>query len=1064
VKIRFGVVGGLLGLLVAGSTVWGGHVAVVITKDCDGGLKYKIVVAKDPVGPQRVSLAHMVPTEDGGPQVDKHFIEIESTRVDLKPDSVLTAFYQTDPAMRALLGPNDTWVAFSADRLVPMDGFVQVGLNFAHGIAWGGNLAETRYVQYALVPHVYAETSQVADSVAAHVRFRLSDGVADNLFRIVSNTFMEQETGRIVSSVRHIPAAPGGAVYSGPLYLPKAGDLVISEIMADPNNGVADATGEWFEVTNVSDVYLNLDGVVVRDLDGEEFRNPRAISDEGAPLVLAPGGIAVIGSSTDPRTNGGAKVDVSTRKQVAHANTADEIILEVDGVGEIDRVDYTGAWNLPSGKSIELTSLGADNNQSSNWAVATQSYGSKGQKGTPGAPYNTAASSPAPGDPGVVPAAGSLVITELNTAPWGEDAMGEWFEIFNPLDTPVILTDLVVEIVQDSGTPQSFRVIDDLILAPRSYHVFTREDRVSMGGLPFGYGYKGAFALHNDNATLRLSFDSTTVDEVSYNAAHFAGFPDYGDGVAGSWPLASEYDGRSTALQGALANLRDTVGYDNNSAGNWALTERWRHNAYGSMLVATPGQPNIEDGTLSLFGTPSTINALAFDTFRVTITPPSGYAVADIDTQSIRLFWRQRPVFVKVNATTLEADFRFSDAPWPIERNVSSTAVLSACYLGETAIRFGGSWTVTVQDTTRPTPAALSTPGSGDLKIVEIMVNAAGEEGDNEYIELLNMTSDKTFDLRVLGVQDGGGATSDGTPEGRTRIYNRGDGSAIRLGPGQRAAIGRNHTGRFLGFPSRGSMLNQDLNFANTGDQVVIFRLSDNVAIAEVDYEVASAGFLDQNATAAEGRALTFIDTALDPSQGANWINASIPFRLLVDTSFGTPGTANRVASNAGSIILTEVYADPPPGGEPNAEFFEVWNPDTAGPIDLSGLVLTDDSGNTVAISDRPGLIVSGGAQRTYIPAGGVLVFGNSRGASDGVDATFADTYGASITGYDYANSWTLLNSSDAVRLVRNRYNDSTVVTGMSYTSTSPGKSWAIQSLAGPDTWVLRIPNPTEVP
>jgi hypothetical protein len=1041
-----------------------GTIDYIVTQTCDGGVVVDIVVCADPSGPQRASLAHMVPSDSGGARIDKQYIEIESTRVGLAQDTVLTLFYRTDPALRALCGPNDTWIVYSATRLVPMDGFTKLEFHFSHGIAYAGSLTETRYVQFALVPPVYSDTSQVADSLAAHMRFQLSDGVQSEMFRVVSNTFMAQDSGRYISNVRQIPCEPAGAAYTGPLYQPKAGDLVITEIMADPNNGVADATGEWFEVTNVSDVHLNLDAVIIRDNDGEEFRNPRGLIDEGSPVVLPPGGIAVFGNSSDPRTNGDATVNIHYGDLLVLANNADEIILEVDGIGVIDRVDWTSGWNLPSGKSIELTSLSADNNNSANWAAATLIFGDKGQKGTPGASYNVAAASPAVGDPGVYPSTGSLVITEIHTAPWGEDVAGEWFEIFNPLDTPVILTDLIVEIVQDTGATQSFRIIEDVILNARSYLAFTREGKASKGGLPFGYSYKGAFALHNDHATLRLKYDTDVIDELDYNGAHFAGFPDYGDGVSGSWPLASEYDGRSTALQGTLANLRNAGGYDNNDPSHWALTERWRHNVFGSLLYATPGQPNVEDGALSLSGTPSTINALNFDSFTVTITPPSGYGVSDIDTQSIRLYWRQRPIFVRVNATTITADFRQSDVPYPVDRNVATTAFLTARFFGDTAIRFGGAWATTIQDTSKPTPAAISTASPGDLKIVEIMVNSAGLEGDNEYIEILNMTSDKTFDLRDLGVQDGGGTTSDATPEGRTRIYNRHTGNAIRLGPGARAAVGRNHSNPFLGFSSRGSMLNQDLDLANTGDQVVLFRLSDNVAIAEVDFEPSSAGFPDQNAAAAEARSMTLIDTGLDPSKGANWINSSIPFRLLVDTSYGTPGTDNRVASRAGSIVVTEVYADPPPGGEPNAEFFEVWNPDTTGPVDLAGLVLSDDSGNVVNITDRPGVIVSGGPQQSYIPAGGVFVFGNSRGASDGVDATFADTYGAHITSYDYANSWTLLNSFDAVRLIRNRYSDSNVVTGMSYSSTSAGKSWAIQSLGDSTTWVQRAPNPTVVP
>ena len=1048
---------------------WAGSIDLIITEDCDGGTNYAFVVMPDPHGPQRTSLAHMVTLDSEGIHPENISIEIETTRVDLTEDTVLTLFYQTDPSYRAMLGPNDTWIAFSASRLVPMDGFVNLGMIFSHNTPYDGNLLDTRYVQFALVPHSYSDTASLADSVAKHLRFQLADGVQHGRPSLVSNTFMDQENGRVITTIHGIPTDPAGAIITDTVYWPKAGDLVITEIMADPNAGVADATGEWFEVQNVSGVALNLDAVAIRDDASDYFRNPRGSLDIGSPTILLPGECAVFGNSLDPRANGGAKVHIDYGNHVILANNADEIVLEVDGVGVIDRVDYTSTWNLPTGKSVELTDTAADNNDSTKWANATQTFGPQGEKGTPGALYNVDPVDPPTGDPGQNLDAGSLVITELHTAPWGHDDESEWFEIFNPLDTPQILTDLVVEIVSETGSTQSFRITEDVILDARTYLVFTRNHDFRHGGLPMGYAYKGTFALYNDNATFRLTFDSIVIDELHYNGSLYPYFPDYGDATSGAWPMPSEYDGRTVALQGTLANLRDTSTYSNDIAANWALTDGWRQNVFGAMLVATPGAPNNEELTLSISNGPSTINALNSDTFRVTITPPTGYSVGDIETQSIRLSWRQHPLFLKINASNILADFRRSDAPWHIERNVTTTVYITARYIGDSPLRFGGSWSTTIADTSMPTPATISAASAGDLKITEIMVNAAGNENDYEYVEVVNTTADKTIDLKDLGIQDGGGTTSDATPEGKSRIYNRSNRFPLRLGPGEYAIIGQNHTNHYLGLHATGTYITPDVNFSNSGDQAVVYRLSDNTVIAEVDYEAASAAFADQSSTTMDGRSLSLIDTGLDGSQGANWINATIPFRVgtpaLPDTSYGSPGAANRIANKAGSVIITEVFPNPPPGGEPNAEFFEVWNPDTSGPVDLAGLIFADDSGNSFSVSDRPGLTVSGGPQKSYIPAGGIFVFGNSRGASDGVDTTFGDTYGANITSYDYANSWTFLNSSDAVRMIRCRAGgDSTVIHGMSYSSAPAGQSWALSSLSDTSTYALREPNPTVAP
>lgn len=1059
----------LIGIVVLAATLTrAGNLMITTIETCDGGISLKMEYDADPHGPQRVSLAHMVTMDSEGVRPDEQYIEVGTTRVDLLPDTVLTLFYQTDPSYRAMLGPNDTWLAFSGDRLAEMDGFVSFSINFSHNTPFQSTYLDTRFVQFSLVPHTYADTPALADSVSSHLRFQLADGVTVRN-ALVDNTFMATANGRVISHAGGIPSDPPGALPTDTVYWPKAGDLVITEIMADPNNGVADATGEWFEVENVSGVILNLDPVTIRDNGSDFFMNPRGVLDMKPPVLLPPGQRAVFGNSNDPRTNGGARVHINYGHHVTLANNADEIILEVPGVGVIDRVDYTSTWNLPSGKSIELVDTTADNNVSSNWTAATQSFGPMGQKGTPGSFYNVAAVDPPIGDPGVAPTPGSLRFTELHTAPWGHDDGSEWFEIFNPLDTPVNLTDLVVEMTSDTGVVQSFRITEDVILNARSYLVFTRNDDLNHGGLPMGYPYKGSFSLYNDVGTLRMTHDSAVIDELDYNGKLYTGFPDYGDGVDGSWPMPSEYDGRTVALQGTLAQLRDTAGYNDNVGSNWALTDGWRHNAFGFMLVATPGAPNIEELSLSVSGGPSTIDARSADTFRVTITPPTGYGVNDIDTQSIRLFWRQKPLFLKIGASSIEADFRRSDAPWQIERNLATTAHLTARFNGDSPMRFGGTWSTTVEDTAAPTPAATSTPSPGDLKITEIMVNAAGNENDYEYVELYNTTTNKTFNLLDLGIQDGGGTTSDPTPEGRSRLYNRNNRFPVRLGPGQYAVLGQNHTNHFLGLNATATYINPDVSFSNTGDQVVIYRLADNVAIAEVDFEPASAGFPNQNTSTVDGRSMSLIDVNLDPSKGANWINATIPYRngtmALPDTSYGTPGAPNRIANKAGSVIVTEVFPNPPPGGEPNAEFFEVYNPDTSGPVDLAGLVVTDDAQNTFAISDKPGLTVSGGPQSSYIPAGGVFVFGNSRGAADGVDSTFSDTFGIGITKYDYPNSWTLTNTSDAVRLVRYRANgESTAIHGMAYTSTTEGKSWALSNLADTRTYSLRQPNPTVVP
>jgi len=152
--------------------------------------------------------------------------------------------------------------------------------------------------------------------------------------------------------------------------------VVISEIMQNPS-AVTDSNGEWFEVYNSGTAVLNLNGWVIRDAGSDSH----TIATD---VIIQPGDFAVLGRNSNVATNGG----ITTAYQysgITLANGADEVILE-DGTGALmDEASYDGGpnWPDPSGASMELTDLAADNNVGSNWAAATNILAS-GDKATPG--------------------------------------------------------------------------------------------------------------------------------------------------------------------------------------------------------------------------------------------------------------------------------------------------------------------------------------------------------------------------------------------------------------------------------------------------------------------------------------------------------------------------------------------------------------------------------------------------------------------------------------------------------------------------------------------------------
>lgn len=159
------------------------------------------------------------------------------------------------------------------------------------------------------------------------------------------------------------------------------GDIVITEFMADPSV-VTDASGEWFEILNITTNMIDINGWHIKDNGTDDH-----IINNGGPLELQPGTILVFANNGDNATNGGITPDY-TYSGFTLANTGDEIIL-VDLFGiVIDSVAYTGTT---SGKSWSLDPghyNATDNDNFAYWCLSTTTYG-MGDFGTPSAVNTT---------------------------------------------------------------------------------------------------------------------------------------------------------------------------------------------------------------------------------------------------------------------------------------------------------------------------------------------------------------------------------------------------------------------------------------------------------------------------------------------------------------------------------------------------------------------------------------------------------------------------------------------------------------------------------------------------
>ena len=162
---------------------------------------------------------------------------------------------------------------------------------------------------------------------------------------------------------------------------PRAGELIITEIMANPE-AVSDANGEWIEILNPTDRVIQINGLIIKD----EGSNKHTIS-ASTDLMIQPGAYWVLVKNKDTLANGGVQGNYQY-SNFTLANTADQVILCLSDETIIDAVSYVAGWPLNAGASMELHpdfSNTLANDQPSNWFPARIAYGA-GDKGSPGHP------------------------------------------------------------------------------------------------------------------------------------------------------------------------------------------------------------------------------------------------------------------------------------------------------------------------------------------------------------------------------------------------------------------------------------------------------------------------------------------------------------------------------------------------------------------------------------------------------------------------------------------------------------------------------------------------------
>ncbi|MEL6557921.1 MAG: lamin tail domain-containing protein [Bacteroidota bacterium] len=158
--------------------------------------------------------------------------------------------------------------------------------------------------------------------------------------------------------------------------VPEPGDLIITEIMADPEPSQGQPIAEYLELHNKSNKLLTIDGLILADRSGETTVGPATI-EAGNYLVLTttnsvdlfPSNISVLGVSSFPSLG----------------NSGDSLSIRNSNDVTLDVVDYSSDWYNDTEKddggfSLERISLLEACNIEANWTASNASDG-----GTPGA-------------------------------------------------------------------------------------------------------------------------------------------------------------------------------------------------------------------------------------------------------------------------------------------------------------------------------------------------------------------------------------------------------------------------------------------------------------------------------------------------------------------------------------------------------------------------------------------------------------------------------------------------------------------------------------------------------
>lgn len=167
--------------------------------------------------------------------------------------------------------------------------------------------------------------------------------------------------------IAQTPMALGGDMLS-------SNSVVINEFMEAPQSSSTETDGEWIELFNNTDNWINLSGWTIENNYGQEIIL--------STYLLPPRSYYVLAACGNENLNGGFTPDF-VYGSFTIQDTGTISLLSISSI-LIDEIQYDSSWPIAAGFSCERINPGWVSSLASSWDLSTLSYGD-GDMGTPGA-------------------------------------------------------------------------------------------------------------------------------------------------------------------------------------------------------------------------------------------------------------------------------------------------------------------------------------------------------------------------------------------------------------------------------------------------------------------------------------------------------------------------------------------------------------------------------------------------------------------------------------------------------------------------------------------------------